>query len=247
MTDILAATLTIAFEGLMLFHGPSEDKKTHAAIVNAPHHHPFVHVIGRNEVPLAKGDRITFSTGSGVGDTDDSFDDNVITLLNHVAVGNVDKQVTLNNVAHAGTLATVQLPDGDLSTFLTFPYRVKLDTWYTKASTHCFPRYVLLTVPITGTASIKIEHEGRPPDEYPIESGLVVISNGGMQGTTDTHFHEYRRLLGTFALMEKATLLKKTCDPVPPIPAGVDRDVIRILQDRVNRIPNGDCGPVDFP
>ena len=65
-TQILAATITIAFEGLMLFQGPSSSEKTHVAIVSARDHEPYIEVIDKThaygDIKLKKGDQISFGT-----------------------------------------------------------------------------------------------------------------------------------------------------------------------------------------
>ncbi|MDP9190815.1 MAG: hypothetical protein M3P06_03830 [Acidobacteriota bacterium] len=258
-TQILAATITIAFEGLMLFQGPSRSEKTHVAIVNAHNHKPYIEVIDSHSYPrihLKKGDHISFGR-PGIGYTGHWFDRYVVRLKEHVAFGNVDPAVVLKDANHSGTLAMVELPDGNLTILFTFPERVELDSWLTFSSTHCFPRYVLLTGvtgdPVTMTIKHQDEtgHPAHPP--YPIDdNGIVVISNGGPQDEEEpySHFHEYRQMLGAFAFLETATFLKdRPCyvGAPQPIPPGLDPDVVEALSDRKERIPNGDCGATGHP
>ena len=238
-THILAATLTIAFEGLMLFQGPSATEKKHVALVNAPYHHPYVEIIGDGaRIPLNKNDVITFGPNPGVAHTSSWFDRYVVTLREH-AIGSVAQKVVANDVTHDGTLAAVTLPNGDLTILFMMPYAVELRA-FTLSSTHCFPRYVVLkTYDNIDTVWIN----GQPHD---IPEGIVVISNGGEQHP-DTHFHEYRRMLDEFGIAETATLLNDYPCYVYTTPDGIDPDVVEKLKNRINAIPNGDCGPVDNP
>lgn len=266
-TQILAATFTIAFEGLMLFQGPSASEKTHVWIVDAPEHNAFVEETDKDGnivqwIPLTKGDQITFGKKDqipfgerGVGYTGHWFDRYVVTLKDHVVFGNVDQAVVMNDVSHTGTLARAYLPDGNLTILFTFHDRVRLDTWFTFSSTHCFPRYVLLTTQTSGVVTTRITHEDGSYEDLEINSGIVVVSNGGLphEGKSKvSHFHEYRRLLSTFARLETATFpVDPPCyadlnDP-QPIPPGLDDEVVNALRKRIPRIPSGDCGPVDNP
>lgn len=253
-TQILAAAITIAFEGLMLFQGPTTTEKTHVAVVDAHHHTPYVQIFdidGKELTPridLNKGDEVAIGA-AGVGHTDYFFEKYAIRLKDHVAFGSVDQDVVLRNVNHSGTLARVDLPDGNLTILATFKYPVRLDSWLTLPSTHCFPRYVVLTSK-PATWPVKMTITGHPiPYEIP-DDAIVIVSNGGPAGST--HFHEYRKMLGTLAFLESATLLNSPpCygNTPQPIPSTLDPKVVNFLLGaaRLPAVPNGDCGPVNNP
>ena len=241
-------TFTIAFEGLMLFHGGTDTTKTDVAIVDSADglHKAVIYFRGDSDEPLRKGDVVRFSLAGHGGDTDGNFERFVVSLDEYTRLGGIHDNVLSPNASHDGVFARVVLPSGNLTTYRTFPTEVRLRKWIA-ADDRCFPRYVLLgAVTTTNTVTVTITGPGRPePFHRDVDAnGCVLISNGCTH--IGSHFHEYDRMLSTFGWLASVTLLGTPCrklDAETSTPRA-NRDVIEFLNDRYPNIPNGDCGPI---
>lgn len=244
----IAPTFTIAFEGLMLFHGGGAATKSDVAIVDsADGDHKAklkYHDANGNEqiVDLLRGDIVSFSLPPGPADTDRKFDKYVVSLDEYTRWGGLDDEVLRPSASHEGVFARVELPGGGLTTYRTFKERVRLRKWITPDE-RCFPRWILLETPFPNDVTVRIE--GTRPTQHTVpRGGYVIVSNGCV--TKGSHFHEYGRLLSTFGWLASATLLEESCqdrdaDTTTPL---ANRNVIKLLDKLYPNIPNGDCGPI---
>jgi len=251
-------TFTLVFEGLMLFYGPSRDWKSHVAIVNAPqtHHKPQVAFVdkvkGQQEIKLDKDDLITFDLTPGPAKTDSKFNDDVITISDYLRTGAVDNDAIDTTTSDDGVLALVTLPKGDLTALGNLGYKVGLRRWpWQNADERCFPRYVLLGAPTDKDVKITIKKKNGNENSYTIDKeGMVTFSNAAkFSNPKETHFHEYDRLLSTFGWLASAEITNKGCPKfdVKMIPPWLNEDVLKFLEEHYLAVPNGDCGPVDYP
>jgi hypothetical protein len=255
---ILAATFTVAFQGLMMFQGDGNGNHTHVAIVNATcyykHDDPFVEVWRPrtpggalslvSHIPLEAGDDVSFGVQGTVTASDGYFSQFVPKVTAFVVQGKVDghvlKSVTMPH--DDAVLAFVTLPPGDLTTFGTFNEKVQLASTGTK---YCFTRYVILQAQ-TGAmpASLAIHHTNSLAVPLPIEiksDDLVIVSNSSMD-QRHVHLPAYSRLLDKDGTLGAIKIISEACTDHPLTVTPAVRDVLDGTQD-----PHGDCGPIDNP
>jgi hypothetical protein len=250
-TAILAATFTIAFEGLMMFQG-KEDGGKFVAIVNACDHSPRIEVYHANKpvdtYTLRSGSKVSFLNATdGPITTTKSYDDHVPRLREYVLAGDIDDDVVKENF-HDGVVAYVNLPAGKLTTYRGFTQQVRLMKRIVlyMHKNFCFARFVVLPdIPIH-PAGVKLRIDGPGANvEYAITEGdIVIISN--ISAKKASHFHHYATLLSHDGELGSAALLAaNTCTDVHE--SSLPISVTKVLDDLYPRTPNGDCGPTGNP
>jgi len=268
VSEILAATLTVAFEGLMLFQTEANGGK-HVAIVEDAMHNPGMEICHRDMsnkidvtkcVPISfqKDDIVTFDyRPSDVGSLkvkerkDRLYTKHVPKIREFIVNGKVRDDVVNEKTPNAGVLAFVNVPPGKLSTFRTFDEQVDLTKNNHDHVKICFARFVVLETTISNPALLVVHHRnapvpGRPVPSppiqpYPLNPGdLVFVSN--TSDDTSSHFHIYKTLLTNGGKLGAVTVLK---------PNGTCRntdgektfDPVIEAALAAHRSPIGDCGP----
>jgi hypothetical protein len=262
--QILAATVTIAFEGLMMFQGNGKGGK-HVAVVDANcyyKHRPIIEIWrkvnpGDTEltrlnppIELNAGDRVELGIGTGIVTTSARYRRRVPGLTDFIAQGHVSDDViegtTMSKVD--GVVALVGLPPGRLTTWGAFDEKVRV---VGNIKEYCFARFVILEPdPPISTSAITVHHFGVVnPESFPLQPGDLVIVSNTSTDQYPLHFPAYSRLLdqkddgGTLL---PVSLVHTACDPNDTV---ILEDTLqqKVLEDIERRVPHGDCGPIDNP
>jgi hypothetical protein len=267
---ILAATLTIAFQGLMLFQGNSGgmEKSKHVAIVDdlyGDHKKPYVEIwssgdadgelISIGRYALAPTDLVEFDFSPGIVSPTKLYRRHVpkiepFILGDHHVHDDVHEQT----LPHNAVLLFVSLPGGTLTTYQTFEERVAIKKKNFGKKRKCFARFVVLQTSPSPT-KIKIHHDGQDYNHDLLPDDLVVFSNAAPPQPPNTepysHFHLYEGLLnGSGKRLGDATILDSDpCKEPDMVGTKQFTDRIKAVLDDIakTRTPNGDCGPIDNP
>jgi hypothetical protein len=251
--QVLAATFTIAFEGLMLFQSDAGGRK-HVVLVDATDHDHKATIeicsLYQGEynskycqpIPLENNDTVSFDGAPGKLDPDYYYEEHVPKLKDFIVRGHLHDDVVDQTLPHEGVLAFVSLPAGDLSTWGSFDYGVELTTADGTPEVHCFARFVILSHIRPAPSTLYVHHFQPPKTQpYPIKDGdLIFVSN--ISQTPPPHFHLQSRLLNAGGALGTAKFTAIACVRTD----GRDRfgsAIEKVLFDRDSRVPNGDCGP----
>jgi len=258
LPQILAITVTIAFEGLMLFQrGP--DSQKNVAIVDASDpilyaHKPLIDICHAKSdyktcetlVELQKDDTVTFNNSPGKIDLTDLYREHVPELRDFIVYGGVDALVEGKQLGSEGALAFVDLPAGRLTTWGGFDEKVQITKKggvIRRRANKCFARYVLLATSVSPT-TISVKHKDENPVAYPIEEGDLLFVSNISQERYHLHFPVYTRLLTNYGQLGPVRMLPENdekCDP--EVGKRQFPEIKDALENRYNRVPHGDCGP----
>ncbi|MDP9190816.1 MAG: hypothetical protein M3P06_03835 [Acidobacteriota bacterium] len=267
-TGLIAATLTIVFEGLVAFIGPDsggKENKTHVAIVTARHHAAIMTLKEPGDSPkaikLKEGDRIAFSVGSGIAATDTSFDERVPTMSDYIRSGDLDARVKrkepLPNILLGDVvLSYVELPNGTLSAEDTLKHPAQFTKKNGTKEIRCPARIVRFTMTPEPTEPVRVTIEGRPP-RRPLTRTLDLTYELTIENTTrhpGNHYNRFESLLesgGRLGFVSEIT--SQDCDKDGRVMDERETERHRRETEKHRRktvslrAPNGDCGPTDYP
>ncbi len=267
MPQILAATFTIAFEGLMMFQNDGNGGRKHVAIVDATtefHKNPRITICHKGPlnnypltecgtpVPLKPGDEVSFGTPGSATPSKEYLLGNVPNIKDYIVAGAVHQNV-IDKKPVNGVLAFIELSPGELTIWRTFEDPVLLSMLH-GAQVKCFTRYVILKATTTSTpAEMKIRNGGSEGNSGIIldDGDLVYVSNTSTD-EDHQHFPSYKHLLKQPGgeLGDSEVLHNMTCKPIDvaghvSAVIGIALDAHTKSQDHKN--PHGDCGPIDNP
>ena len=202
-------TLTIAFEGLMLFQTDA-DKRKQVALVNARvHNHVPQVTLWRSDAPnkplqkkapieLLDGDVVSFTNAEGeavggvMGHTD-LYDTYVPKLRDFIFFGAIHSAVESQDTKFGGVAAYVDLPSGTITSWRSMDEYVLMHNKECRQVKQCFARYVVLATAMPSGGKLIIRHSASP-DSQPLDLNawdLVIVSNRQRQrGTHEAHSHD---------------------------------------------------------
>jgi hypothetical protein len=193
--------ITLKFRGLICHVGPDQNDKTHAAVINDPTVHKPLLTIGGSQIPLKKGDVISFK-GLPPGPADSSGKDfnGTVPHLEEVTDGVIDHFIQ-NRLDHNDVVAYVVYPEGTLTVDEWFPdqaqYQLK-----TCNKTHCVADITSLqsTSPI-GKVEVYVNTKLEATLTADTTIRITNLSNGGK------HFHLHKKMTDATNI---ATVTRKT-------------------------------------
>lgn len=254
--NVIAATLTVIFEGLVAFvGGPSgQQSKTHVAIVNATRHKPMIVLEGR-ERDLLEGDVVQFGLiDAGPATTTTSFDTRVPTLSDYIQAGDLDDHVKLQQ-RHGPVWAYVILPDGLLTADGSLSNPAQFTRTNGTREIRCPARTVQLTATAPAQITVTITGPNRPrPFERTVDASQPIeITNSTRR--FGNHYNMFQSLLRFGGRLGDAhEITRLDCDDdgnvIDPRRVSGFRRVshgVAVFFRRLFLIPNGDCGATDYP
>jgi hypothetical protein len=247
--QILAATLTIAFEGLMMFQEGSGGRQSVLIVdANDRQHHPSIHVckvegdvVRHLDINLTNKDVITFAR-SGPVTLDHRFRVSIPELQKFIITGHIDDQVVNLSTQASGVLARADLPAGKLTTWSNFPEQAEFETDDGQITQLCLPRFSILLSQVPLPTDVTITHVDGTMETLQVdEHEMVIISNVSVD-TEHPHFPHYKKLLASNGILGGVDVLKlRHCNTA--IGKGdLSPQIEKILEFFVARTPNGDCG-----
>jgi hypothetical protein len=247
---ILAATITFAFDGLMMFQGGLDGKQDVVVVNDVNHDHDKPHIEiwrGSTVEPLLQfslkvGDTVHLGVAAGQVVSSASYREHVPDLKNLIRRG----KITLKN--NPAVLTSIELPPGTLLPWRTFKEKVGFIQSNNEFVKYCMARMVVLQTVVAKPGTLAITHVDPPQVEsYPLQDGDLVIVSNASPSTKNLHFPLYARLLDPTGRLGGMDVLDGDyCDTTEPeLGVGMFSDFIQDALDRhISRTPNGDCGQV---
>jgi hypothetical protein len=252
---ILAATFTIAFEGLMMFQTEANGYRNVAIVdaTNAGHNTPKIEIWSPpfNNAPppidLVSGDLIRFDgVPRGKITRDDLYGRHVPHIRNYIVTGDIDTNVVNKAPRPGHGLAFVDLPGGAMTTFEGFRDPARLTSPFSGDQKLCFARFVVMQTEYLKGTQLVVKRGGNDMRYDVHENDVVIVSNISTQ--RHSHFYLYGRLLAPGGVLGEAEVLeneKPSCsgEASPDTPASVKAFLLNLY----SRLPNGDCGALGNP
>ena len=243
-------TVTLAFDGLMLFQSEHRDMSKHVAIVASHDHELEVEIYTRSNpavpgldactpVTVIKDDVSKFDTDATRIKHSPLYRKYVPELRQFGLFGEVDSYVEDAN-PFGGVYAYVKLPPGSLTTWSTFDDAVEMYDRDLKSRRQCFARFVVMETMYYEATCMYVG--GKPYQLKPWD--LVFFSNVPSEPPKHPHFPEYLNVLDYTGQVGPVHILSGGCDPT--VGVGQFRDEIEDALKKHRdgeRVPNGDCGP----
>jgi hypothetical protein len=251
---ILAATFTIAFEGLLMFQTEANGYRNVAIVDATDAYHtakielwspPFQNA--PVAIPLEYGDLIRFGgVPRGKITRDDLYGRHVPHMRNYIVKGDIDNYVANKTPQQGHGLAFVDLPGGAMTTFEGFRDPVRLTSPFSGDQKLCFARFVVMQTPYANGTTLVVKRNGNDMPYDIRQDDVVVVSN--ISAHADPHFYLYGRLLAPGGELGEAEVLeneKPSCigEASPDTPPSIKAFLLTLY----GRAPNGDCGAVGNP